>query len=190
MEIEQKRALEFKRKGNKKSALLCLKKKKMYEKEVDKILASVFNLEQQSAVLESSQTSADIINTQLEFKTAMKKIQAKVNVDSVADLQDDIQEQMQIQEEVADILGQSAALDDEDELEDELNELMMEDEEETLVSEVTSMSMGTDNIASNTINTGSLPSAPEGSVQTEAAKPVAEDEDEIALRELQAEMAM
>jgi len=111
-------------------------------------------------------------------------------VDSVADLQDDIQEQMQIQEEVADILGQSAALDDEDELEDELNELMMEDEEETLVSEVTSMSMGTDNIASNTINTGSLPSAPEGSVQTEAAKPVAEDEDEIALRELQAEMAM
>lgn len=186
MKVETKKALEYKKKGNQKGALLCLKKKKMYEKEVDKITASIFNLEQQAATLESSQTTADIINTQKEFKNAMQKIQKQVNVDDVADLQDDIAEQMAIQEEVGEILGQSTALDDEDELEDELNELMMEDEEEVLVSDVGSLQVG--DIPSNTIGvTTSLPTVPDTAIQQ---KQTEETEDDIALRELQAEMAM
>lgn len=185
MTAEKKKALQFKNKGNKKSALLCLKKSKMHEKEVDRIVASVFNLEQQVATLESSQTTADIVNTQKEFKNAMKKIQGQINVDDVAELQDDIAEQMQVQDEVSELLGQSA-LDDEDELEDELNELMLEEDEQVVdVAGVTTDTFAANTISSSVVDT-SLPSVPSGAVET---KPVAEDEDDIALRELQAEMA-
>lgn len=121
---EHNKALDFKKKGNKKAALLCLKRKKMYEKEAEKVSAVSFKIEQQIITLEASQSNVDAVNTQRMFKSEMEKISKQMNPDKVglalsvpkrgltalfqvADLQDDIQEQMDKQEEVNEILTQS-----------------------------------------------------------------------------------
>ena len=62
-----------------------------------------------------------------EGKNVVDKIQAQVNVDEMADLQADLQEQMDKQGEVDDFFA-DIANDDKDELMDELDELAALDE--------------------------------------------------------------
>ena len=81
---EHKKALEFKKKGNKKAALLCLKKKKMYEKEAEKVSAVSFKIEHQIITLEASQSNVDAVNTQRMFKSEMEKISKQMNPDKVS----------------------------------------------------------------------------------------------------------
>lgn len=129
MKNELRKAMEFKKSKKTADALLCLKRKKLYEEEVKRLTASLFNLEHQVMTLESSQTAKEMVNSQQEYKKAMERIQQKVNADDVAELQDDIQEQMEIYNEVNEILAETNndELDDVA-LENELDELLAEDE--------------------------------------------------------------
>jgi len=150
--------------------------------------AAVLNLEQQAMTLESSSTTIDIVKAQEGAKNAMKNISRQVNPDKIADLQDDISEQMQMMDEVSDILSQDMTGADEDELEDQLNELMMEeDDEELQISEDEQVA------ADSEFN---LPSVPVGDIKNSAngqKQKIAvddDDEDAKALAALEAEMAM
>lgn len=178
------------KKGDKKGALTHLKRKKMYEKEVEKINAGILNLEQQVLSIESSSVTVDIVNAMKTGKNAMQTITAQINVDDVTDLQDDIADLQQQQEQINDVIstpigGMDA---DEDELANELAELETAGLEEELSSlpavPAAKAPAGKAPAAKSPAAKSpldALPSAPKH-------KPAMTD-DEKALAELEAEMA-
>ena len=87
-----------------------------------------------------------------EGKNVVDKIQAQVNVDEMADLQADLQEQMDKQGEVDDFFA-DIANDDKDELMDELNELEALDEMDDMALP------GVGSIAVNPNPTAQMPAA-------------------------------
>ena len=115
---------------DKRGAMMCLKRKKMYEKEVAKMDAVQMTLEQQCFAIEGAQGNVEAVNAMSIGKNQMAAMQRGMNVDDVADLRDQITEQQDQANEVSDLLAEgmgSSALDDEDELLAELEGL---DEEE------------------------------------------------------------
>ncbi|GBG30919.1 Charged multivesicular body protein 4b [Hondaea fermentalgiana] len=167
------------KKGDKKGALAHLKRKKMYEKEVVKINNGVMNLEQQILTLESSSVTVDIVQAMKTGRNAMQSVQASVNPDDVAELQDDIAELQQQQDEIDDVIGAPMGFQDDGELEDELAELEAAGLEEEL-DELPSVPVGrTKKPAAADLS--SLPAAPTSAVSL--------DDDDAALKELEAEMA-
>ena len=81
-------------KGDKRGAILCLKRKKMYQAEVDKINNILANLEQQKFTLENAATNAVVVGAMQESKAGLQSITASMDVDNVTELMDDLQENM------------------------------------------------------------------------------------------------
>ena len=154
---------------------MCLKRKKMYEKEIAKMDAVQMTLEQQVFNIEGAQGNLDAVNAMKVGADQMRAMQGAVNVDAVADLRDDIQEQQDMADEVGDLLAEgmgSAAMMDEDDLLAELDELNEEDADAVGLS---------------------MPSAPTGRIAgqqatTTTATATAEEDEEEA--ELLAQLAM
>ena len=92
--------------NNKQKALLNLKKKKMYQKQIENLTAQMFNLEQQSIVLEGSILNNQIFDTMNTSKNTLKRVNKNVNVDTVEDLMDNLNTQMSEVEEVNQVLSQ------------------------------------------------------------------------------------
>ena len=163
------------KKGDKRGAMMHLKRKKMYEKEVAKMDAVQLTLEQQVFAIEGAQTNVEAVNAMKVGKDQMQSMQAAVNVDDVADLRDEIEEQQANANEVSDLLAEgmgAAAMMDEDDLLAELDELDAEDASAAMLAAPSAPV--------------SLPSAPTRRIE---AKGQEEDEDAEALAELQAMMA-
>lgn len=135
---ELSKATSFKSQNKTKDALICLKRKKIYEKEHDKLQNTIFTLERQILSLESSIMTSEMIDTQTMVKSSLEKIQSAVNIDEVTELQDSIQESVEENEEVNRMLGENQ-LDnfDDDELSNELDALLADNGkvEENKVSE-------------------------------------------------------
>lgn len=176
--VEAKRKSQAK---NKSGAMQELKRKKMYEKEINKIQQSILNLEQQVFAIEGASATKDIIDGLKTGKEATSRIMKDMNIEQIEDLQADIQEQLDISNEVNEVLGQSLTdgLEDDDELLAELDEL---DSEEAL-NELETVQEETSHVAAPSM---SLPSAPSGQVKVKATEV---DEDEAALAALAAEFA-
>mmetsp|Transcript_5608 Transcript_5608/g.7105 ORF Transcript_5608/g.7105 Transcript_5608/m.7105 type:complete len:236 (+) Transcript_5608:305-1012(+) len=170
--------------NNKKGALLHIKKKKVYEKEVTKLEGQIFTLEQQSIAVESGSVNVDIVNAMKQGVAAQKHINQQIDVDATADLVDEIQEIQADADEVSELLAQPMqdAFDD-DELMNELNELG----EEELLKETAALETPLPKVPDFAIGSEmNLPEAP--SHQPNAAKAKAKS-DEEALAELMGEMA-
>ena len=88
-------------------------------------------LEQQSNMIQATQFNQGVFEAMTEGKNVVDKIQSQVNVDEMADLQADLQEQMDKQGEVDDFFA-DIANDDKDELMDELDELAALDDMDDL----------------------------------------------------------
>jgi len=172
---DAKRASQAK---NKTKAMQALKRKKMVEQEINKLRGAVMNLEQQSMMVESASTTKDIIEGMKAGKEAASSIMKQVDLDSVADLQDDIAEQFQTQTEIDDILGNplGGSFEDDDDLLAELDELEDVDELAGLEEEMDHVHV----VKTTTL----LPNVPQGTIH------IARDEDAEALAALEAEMAM
>ena len=171
---------------DKKSALFAMKRKKMYEAEIEKIQGSKMTLETQIMSLESSVQNMETFKAMKAGQTAMKNIRQNVDVDNVDDIMDDIREEMETANEISEAIGRpidDMAYDDE-ELLNELNEMEELELEEELLSKPAAVQQPG----------YSLPSAPHGAMMPSAPsgrpKEAVEDEDEKALRELEASMAM
>jgi len=91
--------------NDKKGALAHLKRKKVYEREVEKINNGMLNLEQQVMSIESSSVTKDIIDAMKSGKTALQQVTAGIDVDEVADLQDDIAELQANQAEIDEVIS-------------------------------------------------------------------------------------
>merc|ERR1712157_30604 len=82
-------------KGDKKGALFAMKRKKMYENEIDKIQNVKMTLETQVMNLESAAQNAATFNAMAQENKTMKKIRKDVGVEKVDDIMDDIREEME-----------------------------------------------------------------------------------------------
>lgn len=87
-------ALAKNKAGDKRGALLAMKQMKMYEGEVQKLDGQQIMLEQQKLTIQSTRADVDVVNTLKVGNTAIGTMNSKMDVDSIADLQDDMAENM------------------------------------------------------------------------------------------------
>merc|ERR1712176_528664 len=160
-------------KGDKKGAVFSMKKKKMYEGELDKISNVKMTLETQVMNLESAAQNIETVKTMKQGTTTMQKIRTDIGIDDVDNVMDDIKQEMEMAQEINDAIGQPVdpLLTDDDELLEELNALEASDLETQLLAPPTKTSL--DEL--------SLPTVPDTKLPAVSNK---EDED---LKKLEAE---
>jgi len=157
-------------------ALFALKRKKLYEAEVDKIQNVKMTLETQVINLESAAQNAQTYKAMQAGTTTMKKIRQDVGLENVDDVMDEIKEEMELAAEINNAIAQpiDPFLADEDELLAELNDLETSDLEELLLKP-------TPQVASHTPM--ALPQVPSSKL------PALAKDEEDDLRKLEAELA-
>ncbi|TYZ57279.1 hypothetical protein PybrP1_007543, partial [[Pythium] brassicae (nom. inval.)] len=120
---------------DKRGAIFALKRKKMFEAEIEKLQGARMTLETQVMTLESAHVNMETFQALRSGANQMKAIHGQMNVDTVDNIMDDIQEEMATADEIGRAISQplGSTLYDDDELEEELR--MMEElglEEEAL----------------------------------------------------------
>ncbi|WBW73930.1 ESCRT III complex subunit Vps32 [Schizosaccharomyces osmophilus] len=111
---------------NKRAALAALKRKKMYENELEKIEGSRMNIEQQLYTIQNANLNFETLQAMRQGAEAMKQIQRGVDADKVDNIMDKIRDQQAISEEISAMISTPVGLNadvDEDELANELDEL-------------------------------------------------------------------
>lgn len=176
---EVEKAKEFTRAKNKRAAIQCLKRKRLYEQQIEQLGNFQLRIHDQMIMLEGAKATTETVAALRTGANAMKAMQKATNIDDVDKTMDEINEQTdnlrQIQEALAQPIG-SAADFDEDELEAELEELEGAELEEQLLQPAISAPA-----APVRVPAGSQPARP-------ASQKTTAEEDELAA--LQAEMAL
>jgi len=104
--------------------LFHLKRKKMYEKQIDQIYGKKTNIEIQIMTLEAAAGNKEVLTAMRKGADALKATVKETDVDKVADVMDDINESMALADELGDAMSQSIGPQiDEDELNAELEEM-------------------------------------------------------------------
>jgi charged multivesicular body protein 4 len=117
--------------SNRRSALMALKRKKMREAQVEQLGNTRFALEQQILTLEGVGVSVDVMQSLRAGATAMQLAHNNMKPDDIADVMEEVNDQMALAAEVGTALAEplgNFALFDDDELASELDAL----EQETL----------------------------------------------------------
>ncbi|KAL9247380.1 hypothetical protein vseg_020819 [Gypsophila vaccaria] len=169
---EVEKAKEFTRAKNKRAAIQCLKRKRLYEQQVEQLGNFQLRIHDQMIMLEGAKATTETVDALRSGAKAMKDMQKATNIDDVDKTMDEINEQTenlrQIQEALSAPIGANDF--DEDELEAELEELEGAELEEQLLQPAVS-----------------APAAP----YRQPARPAAQrDPEEDELAELQREMAL
>ncbi|XP_021857531.1 vacuolar protein sorting-associated protein 32 homolog 2 [Spinacia oleracea] len=176
---EVEKAKEFTRAKNKRAAITCLKRKRLYEQQVEQLGNMQLRIHDQMILLEGAKATTETVDALRSGASAMKAMQKATNIDNVDQTMDEINEQTenlkQIQEALSAPIGAAADF-DEDELEAELEELEGAELEEQLLQPAT-----TAPAASVYVPAGKQPVRPIPQKQTA-------EEEELAA--LQAEMAL
>lgn len=174
--------------GNKTGAKGCLKKKKLYESQVEKLQSQVDSLEQQLYSIENANLNLETLKAMKQGASAMKQIHRGLDLDKVDDTMDEIRDQVELNQEISEAISKPLLMHedlDEDELDEELAMLASEQaQKEPEAQRESSLKQGAIE----------LPSVPDVSLSVgegkEKDEEEEEDEDERALRELQAEMGL
>jgi len=128
--------------NNKRSAMEALKRKKMLQTELDNLSNAKMTIEQQVLTMQAGQTQLTAFKAIEAGLKAQKKVQGGLNCEQVDQLMDDIQEQKDIQDELANCF-RTSMMDEDDELLDEFNALQEEQLETSILStERQMLSMG------------------------------------------------
>ncbi|GAX13124.1 hypothetical protein FisN_17Hh053 [Fistulifera solaris] len=160
-------------KGDKKGALFAMKRKKLFEAEIDKIQNVKMTLETQVISLESAAQNAQTFKAMEAGSKTMKKIRTEVGIEMVDDIMDEIKEEMEMANEINEAISQPVdpLMADEDELLEELNALESADLEAELLAPPTKVS------------DFSLPTVPDSKL------PALEQKEADDLKALEAELA-
>jgi charged multivesicular body protein 4 len=123
---------------NKRAALMCLKRKKTYETQMEKLSGARMTIEQQVMTLEGANVSLEAMSAMKMGAASMKTIHSELNIDKVDDTMEEIREQMDLANEINDAISQPIGSEtfDDDELLSELNELEQENLDEQLLQGV------------------------------------------------------
>ena len=95
---------------DKRGAMFQLKRKKMLEKNLASLQGMRLNIEQQIMTLESAATTSVMVDSLVDARNEMTRINAKVNVDNLEDLRDDLDERTADQEDITNILSEPMCL--------------------------------------------------------------------------------
>eukprot|EP00474_Spongospora_subterranea_P008972 CRZ09430.1 hypothetical protein [Spongospora subterranea] len=166
------------KKKDKRGALFELKRKKMFEKQIEQMFGKRVNLETQIFALESAATNKEVITAMQHGKNAIEISLKACDVDNVADIMDGVDEAVSQVDEVDNALSQPFGT----------NNYQDEDLEAEL-AELEGLQMEEDFLATPTVPTSKLPAAR----KKEAAAPIpvsAESQIDADLAELEAEFAM
>ncbi|CAM6086725.1 unnamed protein product [Calypogeia fissa] len=178
---EIEKARDYTRAKNKRAAIQCLKKKKLYEVQVEQLGNFQLRIHDQMIMLEGAKATTETVDALRSGATAMKAMQKATNIDDVDKTMDEINEQTenmkQIQEALSTPIGAAADFDD-DELEAELEELEGAELEEELLRPATTPSTPLPPVPTHT---RPAPTPPQ-------RQPANTEDDELAA--LQAEMAL
>ncbi|PIA42873.1 hypothetical protein AQUCO_02000373v1 [Aquilegia coerulea] len=167
---------------NKRAALVCLKKKQMYEKEIENLGNYQLRIHDQMILLEGATATTETVAALRTGADTLKRINKDMTINNVDKMMDEINEQTenmkQIQETLSAPIG--GADFDEDELEAELEELESAELEKQLLQPATTAASAAVNVvpSERQQKTGVRP--------TPHVKPAEMDE----LTALQAEMAL
>ncbi|XP_022999526.1 vacuolar protein sorting-associated protein 32 homolog 2-like [Cucurbita maxima] len=176
---EVEKAKEFTRVKNKRAAIQCLKRKRLYEQQVEQLGNFQLRIHDQMIMLEGAKATTETVDALRTGASAMKAMQKATNIDDVDKTMDEINEQTenmkQIQEALSNPIGAAADF-DEDELEAELEELESAELEEQLLQQAS-----TTPAAPVSVPSGRVPARPVPRKRTA-------EEEELAA--LQAEMAL
>ncbi|CAF3710346.1 unnamed protein product [Rotaria sp. Silwood1] len=130
IEEEKTNAIRYSKQGNKRGAIMALKRKKKFEKTLLQLDGTLTTLETQREYLQNASTNMDVLHVMRQAASALKKTNQNLDVDQVHDLMDDLAEQHTVAEEIANAIsspiGTSDLYNDAD-LEREL-ELLAEEE--------------------------------------------------------------
>ena len=151
-------------------ALFAMKRKKLFEAEIDKIENVKMTLETQVINLESAAQNAETFKAMQAGSKTMKKIRTEVGLEEVDDIMDSIKEEMEMASEINTAIAQPVdpLLTDDDELLQELEQLETNDLEAELLAPPTKT-------ATEALD---LPTVPDSKLPTLSKK---EDEDYKAL---------
>eukprot|EP00826_Nyctotherus_ovalis_P042844 TRINITY_DN4472_c0_g1_i1.p1 TRINITY_DN4472_c0_g1~~TRINITY_DN4472_c0_g1_i1.p1 ORF type:complete len:216 (-),score=106.38 TRINITY_DN4472_c0_g1_i1:112-759(-) len=118
-------ALEQKAKGNKTKAICALKMKKLIESRNEKLDGMLLTLEQTLNNLQEAVMNKQVHDVLKQGNEAIKELQKGVTAEDFQKIADDLQDQQEINDELARALGVEAV--DEGEFEEELKKLEAED---------------------------------------------------------------
>lgn len=155
-----------------------MKRKKLYEAEIDKIQNVKMTLETQVMNLESAAQNADTFKAMEAGTKTMQKIRTEIGVEKADDLMDQIKEEMELAQEINNAIAQpiDPLLADEDELLEELNMLEAHDLEAELLAPPQS-------VAATMTPDLKLPTVPDSKL------PALAKDEEDELKKLEAELA-
>jgi len=120
---------------DKRGALFHLKRKKLYEKQIDQIYGKKTNIETQIMALEGASSNKEVISAMKEGSTALSATVSDLNVDKVDEVMDDITESMAMADELSEAMAQPIGpAVDEDELSAELAEMESEMMDEDMLA--------------------------------------------------------
>ena len=200
--IEDAKKLALANKKDKSKAMFYLKKKKMYDTEQSRLQATMLNLEQSIQTLEQSTLTAQTFQGLQQGARALQGVHQDVGDRLTASyVMDDVREQFDLQNEIADAIAQPLGEDevemDEDEMLAELDALGEEETEEQLLNTpvmpaalpaVAAPAPAAPVAAMAGMGLGDLPAAPTTALP---AAPVAAPDPELDdLRALEASMGM
>lgn len=189
--------------SNKVLAKNALKKKKKLEVDLMKIENQIESLETQLTAIESANLNLETMKAMKQGSKAIKQIHKDFDIDKVDETMDQIREQVEASEEISEAISRPLGTEfiDDDELDEELAALQEEEAEANLVNthrvdskiqQMQSQKQSQNIIPNNSQKLNEMPSAPTKKLDTNQSNNIEdeEDEDERALRELQAEMGM
>ncbi|KAK6466030.1 vacuolar-sorting protein SNF7 [Scheffersomyces coipomensis] len=170
-------------KTNATAAKNALKKKKVYEVNLMKIENQIESLETQLGAIEGANLNLETMKAMKQGAAAMKQIHGEYNVDKVEDTMDDIREQVELADEISESISRPVGSEfvDEDELEAELAALQEEEAEKEQGAKAPAVKAQPVEV---------LPSFPTVNKTQPQAAATEDDEDEEALKALQAEMGL
>lgn len=91
---------------DKRKALQAMRRLKMYQREIERVENTRFNLCQQIASLEEATVNTGVVNAMQGGVTAMKRLAASHTAENVEDLRDQIQEQTDDANEIGNLLSE------------------------------------------------------------------------------------
>jgi charged multivesicular body protein 4 len=123
VDTQTKDAKIFLAQKNKKQALMCIKRKRIYEKQITALEGAISTIENQLFLLEESKINKEIINSMKIGADSMKGIRGDTTTKDIDDMMFDINEQIELSNEISSAISQPIVQYDEDELLNELEEL-------------------------------------------------------------------
>ncbi|KNC51578.1 charged multivesicular body protein 4a [Thecamonas trahens ATCC 50062] len=167
-------------KTNRRQALAALKRKKVYENQLNQLAGSRMTLEQQIMSLEMASTNVQVLEAARAGAAGLRQAHNNMTIDDVEDTLDEVREQQDIAAEIGEALSQPlGGLDmDEDDLEAELEAM----EQQALDDEFLGVEA-----PSTSLPSVALPATPNVPTHTPVAA-AGETDEERELRELEASM--